>query len=565
MVDISPAEKIRKRQEILEEERAPWDDVYKLVGQYVCVIRELGFEKNVDEKKLQAMFIGKKIYDGAPVNYFDMLINGFQGHIVAPSIRWMLMQFVPKELQDNRIANIWLRDVQQHIYEVAERTNFYFAYHQHISDCAGFGVSCLYSENDPDESEPYFLTIHPSEFYFDENPRGKVDTCHRKFQLSAFRAVEMFGKENLSNPIQQDAEKVESMDRKHTFIHAVALNKERVYGKMDSSNKKWASVYVEANPDETLKTKLLRKKGYDTFPYQIWRWDRSSDSKFGISPVMKALVDIRKLNQVGKDLLDATHVLIRPAMQAPSKYRHDLNVGPGGIMFYENYQEEQIKPVHSGINYPFGIEREKDIREIVKTHLMADFFLLLAERQHNMTATEVLEIQGEKAAVLGTTVGLVEVESLDPSLRRMVMIEAREGRLPPPPEILRGYSMKDIRIDFIGPLAQIQKRAYRTKPIVQALQVAGPLVKLFPETMDIVNADVLVRELFEGHDIPAEALNSEDKVRKIRAARAEATRKQKEMEMMTQAAQAAPKLAKAPEEGSVLEQIQGQLPGPTGE
>ena len=57
------------------------------------------------------------------------------------------------------------------------------------------------------------------------------------------------------------------------------------------------------------------------------------------------------------------------------------------------------------------------------------------------TATEVMKMEGEKAALLGAVVGNTESEVLDPSINRTFRIEYEAGRLPPIPEELVAYGV----------------------------------------------------------------------------------------------------------------------------
>jgi hypothetical protein len=217
--------------------------------------------------------------------------------------------------------------------------------------------------------------------------------------------------------------------------------------------------------------------------------------------------------------------------------------------------------------YPFGADREQNMRQIVKERFKVDFFLMLQGAERQMTATEVMERQGEKAAVLGTAIGRLNSEALDPLFERVFMIEANAGRLPPPPPALVELIGTPIEVEYIGPLAQAQRKLFESQGSLRALEVMMPMMQMDPNVRDILNMDVVARKLMYTFGVPQEAIRSEEEIFGIRQARAEAQRQAQALDSLERMGKAVPGLGTAPEEGSPMDQMNAaaqELPGVAG-
>ena len=178
-----------------------------------------------------------------------------------------------------------------------------------------------------------------------------------------------------------------------------------------------------------------------------------------------------------------------------------------------------------------------------------------------MTATEVMELQSEKAAILGATIGRLNSEYGDPVLERVFQIEKDAGRLPPVPPKLARFAGEDIRFDYLGPLAQAQKRLVNSQGAIRSLQSIEGILAMQPDVADSIDFDALTRLIFATHGMPARVLRNPEEVAAMRQERAEAAAKQAQLDQMEQAANVVPKMSKAPEPGAPIEALQKALGG----
>lgn len=547
---LSLIQKLRSWFETLSKYREPFKLDWVDIARYIFPRREYMSLSDTPGQR-----IGKYDYSGWAVIALNMLVNGFQGHLVSPSIKWFVLRYESTELQKIKAAKIWLEDVEHYFYEIFETTNFYSAVHEYVQDAASIATATLYSEENQKKGKPSFNVRHPLEIYISENRYGDVDTVVRRFKLQAREAVKIFGKEKLSTDIQRSAEKTDSMNKEFKFLHFVFPNEDRIDGKIDSINKPFISIYIEAEASSNRNDQVLRISGYNENPYCVWRWDKNSTEWYGRGPAHDALIDVIGLSHLRKNMLRATDISVKPPMMAPAEHRGRIRIIPGGMNYYENLSNEEIKPIMTGINFPVGVDRERDLREIINKHFMVDFFLLLAQAEHQMTATEILEKQGEKAAILGTTIGKFEQEGMDPLFDRLYRMEYEAERLPQIPEELMEYAGSGIRVDYVGPLAQIQRRVFKARGALHSIAALQPILEIYREGMDVIDFDVVIKDILETHGMPERAIREEDAVEAIREMRAQAEQQQQALEQQREVAETASKITKKVEPGSVLEEI----------
>jgi len=178
------------------------------------------------------------------------------------------------------------------------------------------------------------------------------------------------------------------------------------------------------------------------------------------------------------------------------------------------------------------------MEERIKDWFHVDFFLMLQRQSRQMTATEVVELQGEKAAVLSNMVTNLNY-ALQKIVQRSVDILFRQGKMPELPAALRD-NRTSMKVDFIGILAQAQKKAHQTSGIMQGIQIMGALAQLAPaipqiaEAFDYVDASVIMKKGFEAGGMSQLAIREEDDVQKLRQARAQAQMEAAQQQQMMQ-------------------------------
>ncbi len=554
---------IRLRMKQLEEVKSDYEQRDYDIARYVNPRRELIKDsQRFDDKGAMR---GKVAYSGAPSSALSVWSDGMQGHMVSQSLRWFKSGLTDFDLNRNDEVQKYLQRYDDAMYSEFNRSNFYAVLGEWFRDAGSIGTATLYTEEDLDNGVAVHIPIHPREIFISEDRFGNVDTVFRKFFLTARAAVQKFGKENLSRNIVDNAEK--HPEKKHEFIHAVQPNSDRTYGSILAKDKRFSSIYLES--ENKSEKDVIRQSGYNLNPYAVWRLRKNSDEIYGYSPAADAMVDIKNLNQMSRTLMKAAHLAVSPALNIPEHMRGHTRISPDGHNYFER-GGDKASPIHTGINYPIGVDRENKIQRIIEDKYRVEFFLVLARAEREMTATEIMERQAEKAVLLGPQVDRLEQEGLTKVFGVVSDIANEAGRLPEPPAILqdaiedakeRGDKTPEIDIRFIGPLAQAQRRLFTMQPIKNGLNEISQASVIFPKVLDKIDPDRLAERILDSTDFPQDIMRTDSELRDIRAQQAKDLAEQKAMQQMQGIADGIPKLQKKTEEGSPLEEIAGQMGG----
>ena len=523
----------------LEKERKNWEGVWDEIVEFV-IPRRTQVERDAARGKRN----DQSIFDGTALDSLKLLADGLQGYLISSSYKWFAMKMEDQRIEEVPAVRSWLQEVERLLYGIINRSNFYRQMHEMFMDAGSFGTAAIYSELDPGRGRVNFSTRHPKEIYLVQDNYGHITEVWRYYFMTIKQIVETF--ENVDEHYTRLLEK--TPDERYPVIHCVYPREGRDVTKKDSQNKAYASQYI----DVTHK-KVFRSSGYDQLPYAVWRFYKNSDEVYGRSPAWNALADVKSINEVAKTNVWAAQMSVRPPLWVPEELKGRVRFVPGGMNYYSDDPKRAIAPVMTGVNYPIGVDREDRMREAINKHFMVDFFLLIARAEKEMTATEIREKQEEKSVVLGPTVNGLEQECLDPVIDRGFYLALEQGWLPPPPEFLAGAQMK---IDYMGPLAQAQRRFFRSQPYRNTLQEMMPVLQVRPEVADIINWDEVAKDIMEANDMPQSAFMKPEMIRAIRQQRAQQMQQQQQLEAMEKMGKALPGIA----DPNVIEQIEKAAP-----
>ena len=308
---------------------------------------------------------------------------------------------------------------------------------------------------------------------------------------------------------------------------------------------------------------VVRQSGYDINPYAVWRLRKNSDEIYGYSPAHDAMTTILSINQMDKTLLQAAHLAVNPALNVPEHMRGNTRIMPNGHNYFEK-GGDKISHFGNQANYPIGIDREERMQRIIEDKYRVEFFMILARAEREMTATEIMERQSEKAVLLGPQVDRLIREGLTRVFDVVSDIADKAGRLPEPPQIvidsLDDGRSSDIDIRFTGPLAQAQASLFNMKPLKNTLNDLAQASVLYPNVLKKINDIKLADAILDANNFPAYLARTDEEVQEILDQEAQQRAQQQMMEMAQGAADAYPKMTGAPESGSPAEAI-GEMVG----
>lgn len=550
--------------------------------EYLKQIR-LPFESTVDEilefvrqsKPIKSTQKGQKltgnVYDGTAISALNLWADGMYGYLCSPNLDWFsltipntvnfnrmsaMRQFNGKRIDDIPEVSQWLNDCEDVMKSAFLRSNFYAVMPQFFRDGGSIGTAAMDIEEDIGKGRIFFTPIHFREYCLAEDKNGMVDTMYRRFPVTMRNLVQRFGLEKIKAVDKDFEQKYEKNPYEEIFlIHAVQPRVDFDPSRIDSKSKPFGSYWVLEDKKDT----LLDEGGYSRFPSIGWRYRKETDEVYGRSPAWDAYAEIMLGQQEARTNLIAGQKMAEPPMVGPEDLRGRVNSGPKGWTWVEQMGDAP-RPLNDGIKLPFALEMRERTDKAIEKHFNVDFFLMLSQAAYNkvfLTATQVIQMAGEKAAVLATRTDTLNIEAFNPIIDRVWDIELEARRLPPAPDVLQEFGGGHIEIDYLGPLAQAQKVMFETQGIKASLETGMQIAQIFPEALDILDGDEMMREIFKANRAPAKTMRSEEKVAELRQQRQQQQQMQQTIDQMSQAATALPGASKTIESGSAIDVLTG--------
>lgn len=536
----------------LVDKRLPYEPTMIEIAQFIQP-RINNFRSDSDQGKKRT----QNILDSSVQLAIRRASEGYQSYMFPRSTPWFELEMYPLELMKQQENAIWMKKVRDSTMDELARSDFYQEGGAVIDNGLGIGTSACYVEDSPEERCSQYLAMHPKEVYIARNRFGVVDTLHRRFPMTSRTILDKFDQELkgggvLSRKEIEDLEK--NPHREQPVIHITKPRTDRDAKNIGPKNLPYASIYLLEDNQ-----KLLRESGYQDFPFAVWCCLLNTDEDYGRSPSWDALPDVKRLQKIVRNILRATEP---PPYFYPAEMDAELDLRPEGRNPYRDFQRK-IEPIQLQLNIQHAMQVADQIRKVIDDHYDVPFFLMFSMREKlQKTATEVVEVAGERAALMGTKVGRIESDFLDKAINLTIRNSARAGRMPPPPMALRQQKDVELRINYIGPLATLQKRYHGQQNMTMTLSQAAPFMQIWPEARDVVNATGAVRTILTKGGFPPEDINDEKEIKQIREKRAAEEQTIKAMMAMQAAGKAAPGLSQAPAPGSPMEKLgQAMEPG----
>jgi len=509
-------------------------------------------------------------YDDTCIKAVNIRADGLYGYHVSSAIKWFISRMADKELSEMDDVRKWNQECDEGMYYAYSRSNFYdpSCIGSFLRDGDGIGLATMFIEEIIGKGKIGFIVPHPREIWVADNKYGIANLMHYKFKWTTLQVKDALEKdeiEKLSLGLQQEIEQNKQITNKWEFIWAVWPNPNYIRGSLVQGRRKFNTYLVQVNGEH-----LIREGSIDIFP-PVYRVKKPSNLPYGRGLIGEALISVYTANQMTNTMLGAAQLGADGVWMIPETKRADANLAPGGRNYYRN-EKDEIRQVKTYINYPFGAEERKEFRQAVMDNFQVDYFIALsraAQENANLREIHVMEIKGEKVVLMAAGLGTLNTV-LDQINDIVFDIEMKAGRLPPPPQVILDKMVErqeagKIELDYIGPLAQSQKRMFKTEGIRYGLEAVKPIVELQmaaeqPVTaLDRIDVDETVEELMEAHGMPQKLMRSDEEVEDIRQARLEAQQAREAAEMAIEAAKAAPGVSGKVEEESVLSEIAGAV------
>lgn len=500
--------KLIKYYDKLKSERSSWDSHWREIADFILPNKDaVNGTKSSGEKK------AIDLYDGTAVHSNELLASALHGMLTNPTTPWFGLSTGVSQLDADDDVRKWLQECVRVMHNVLNNSNFQTEIHEVYLDIGSFGTGALLIDED-DTDVIRFLSMPIYEVYIDENYKGMVSCVARCFKKEMKDIVDEFGEDVFKENKIDDL--LKNPHKEFEIIHVVGENTLYNPYKMEAGNYKFFSEYILKDKKIT-----LRSKGYNTFPMAVPRWTKISGEKYGRSPGMKALPDIKMINQMMKVTIRSAQKVVDPPLNAPDEgYMGGVKTYPGAINYFRSGTQDRVEPIMTGARIDFGFQVMEDVRTRIRSAFFIDQLQLKDGPQ--MTATEVQQRTEEQLRLLGPILGRQHNELLRPLVDRVFEICKKRGLFPDVPAKLA--KTKKIDVQYSSMIARAQKTA-ELESFNRMLGLAAPLFQLDPTVKDNLDADKAFNHIAQTLSLPYEIVRNKMDVKKLRQGRAEQAEK----------------------------------------
>lgn len=529
MVDT---EKLLKRVDVLESERGNMLSYWQDMANF-CLPRK-AFVTTERENNQRLNF--HHIFDSTAIRGLNTMASGFSSHLTNPSSKWFNLATRNRAFMKSKDVRLWFKNVEDEIYSTLNSSNFNSVIQEFYSASGCFGTDAVYSQEDLKDRVRFF-NIPIKETLIEEDESGRISRVHRIFDYTIQQAWDRWGTvagEEVTKGIKESTRFNKTM----TFVHSVYPRDDRVAGKKDSVNLPYASAWMVKKSKH-----LISEGGYEENPYAVGRFYKESGEKWGYSPAMNVLADIKMLNAEKRTLIRAAMKIVDPPHLLPSRgFMLPFNLNPAASNYYDPaLKTDMYKAIETKGNIAIGIEMIQDVKKDIEEGFFVPLFRAFADITKQMTIPEVQRRIAENMVLLGPVVGRFTQEVFDPIITRVFNILWRNGFLPPPPAIIQE---EELDVIYVSQLALAQ-RQQEVNSIETFLNDVGAMSQFIPSVLDKIDGDKAVDIIAEVKSVNPEIVRSSEIVEKIRIKRAEQEAQSLQLAQLQQGAGIAKDVASA--------------------
>ena len=542
MQDTALVEQLMRNQSELESKRAPWEAAFRDVDRRVNPTASGGFGNQGSPGDIR----GLDNFDTTAQRHLSRATAAMGSVTIPRGQRWHGLVTVDQELNKLHPVKLWCEMATDRLF--ACRYNAFAGFEtqafEDLRQSMSYGTAPLWV----DEKQGHHLTyksLHLSEVWIDEDACGRVDTVHRKYELTARQAAQQFDLDALPDAVRKmltDGNGARAND-KVQFLHVIRPNGAYTRGGYGPQGMRTESITI--CPEHKW---IVKRAGFRSNPVPVSRHITSPGDIYGRSPAMEVMGTIKTVNEMEKTILKQAQKSVDPAWALSEDL--DLSIlatKPNGLNpgLLDERGEFLAKPLPMGGDFSIGLDMLEAQRADIRSAFIEDFFKILSDPSDRMTATQVIETMQKQGVLIAPFAGRYETEKMAPLVERELDILIAAGQVPPMPPEMREAGAK-LRVVMENPLARMA-RADEAGGFARWLEMAVQIAPFDQGVIDVIDTEAAFRGVGEVLGVRPSWVRSPEAVEARRAERQAAEEQAQAMTALPQAAGAALDLAKANE------------------
>ena len=466
---------------------------------------------------------GLKIFDTTAPIAMDRLVGILQTIVVPASQKFHFLKSKSYKLNQKKNIREFYQLLNDQLFAIREnpKSNFRINLQKTLYSFVAFGNGILFVE----DKKPglRYKNIPLQEVFWDENADGGIDTIFRCFKFTVKQIALEFGENSLPEDLKRKYTDNPCDEQEYEILHCVKPRENVDKNKKDYTGMEYASYYVLKENGE-----IIKESGYTTFPYIVLRWTVIPGEKYGRSPAMTLLPEIKTLNEMDRVNLDASQMTVRPPLLASEDgVFNEFKMIPGSILFggLDPQGNKRLEALNTSGNIQISEDMQERRRNNIKDALFTNIFNILQENPR-ATATEIVERAKEKGELLSPVAAIIQTELLAPMVDREVDILFRNGAVGKVPEDLEKDGDYDIVYD--SPISQMMK-ARDVSAIMNTINILAPMANINPAVFDYLDLAEIGKFTALNSGVNESVIKTEDDVKADKAAQQQAQQNQQAM------------------------------------
>ena len=451
-----------------------------------------------------------------------------------------------EKLNENDNVKRWFSDASKECLRYMQNSNYSMMIFECLQYYTALETGVLYTGWEDDGL--FYQSFPIPQCSIAEGKNSIVNTIFRSFQMTPQQAVEKWGDKNSKEILDAYKDPAQRFVQ-FPFYHAVLpRDPKKVKNRaIVGEDMEFASFYVDQQNSH-----IIEEGGYNSFPYAVPRYLRSSTSPYGRGSAFSALPLARQLDTLRADLMDGREHKLKPTVFLPvGSVQGDVDMRPSAVNYYN---QQQGVPVfyNPDIDLNAGMQEQVQVQQEIDGLFFVSLFTALSNADANMTATQVNAIKSEKAQGLQPVASRLFDELFSPHISRTLELLMENGKLKELPEELQGMEWT---VEYTTRLSALLDQI----EVNSTMEIIGQTAQLYemkatmPEIDDVVDIDQFVRNMFVAGNADMDIIRSKEETEERRKAKAEAQAQQQQAETASNAMKPID-MQQAPEQGSMIQQ-----------
>lgn len=416
--DQKEAARILRREANMKNERSTWNNQWQDIGEFVSQTKQNFNETNVRGEYLNDVFDSKGAFAANSAS------SALLGMLWPSTAEKSIKITPPRDMKDpSKEVMDWYEFATDELANEMDKptANLALSLDEYMLDQVTFGNSGVGAFWEDDGL--FYRSFGVMESSIDEGDKGRVDTLLVVYSWAVERIIQTYGIDKVSEKVSE-AFNNGKFDQRFDIIILYEPDRE------ETSGFPFKVTHLEKQTK-----KILKLGGFDSFPTPYARFRKNSYEKYGRSPAMAALPDIKELNTLREMIIRGTEKNFNPSFGVFNDGILGggiIDTSAGAINVFDSQGMRSgglpIFEIGDRVDLSQIFPRIEGLEQSIAQHFALDR-LLDFNNQTQMTATETVERAQIRDNALSSIINRQIAELFQPLVERSFSLMLKNDRL----------------------------------------------------------------------------------------------------------------------------------------